>query len=148
MKKTLLVIVAAVALAVVPFVYAAPGHRGRDHAGFGLERLAKAQKELGLSDQQVDQIKTIFRSVREQNAQYRTEKRGAFGDVLNTLLKNPNDLATAQSILDQQAQNDRAMKMNLLAGASKALNVLTPEQRDKLAQLIAQHKQQRSQRQF
>jgi Spy/CpxP family protein refolding chaperone len=148
MKKTTLTIaaiVAVLALAAVPFVYAGPGHRGQ--GGFGLERLAHAQKALGLSDQQVTQIKAIFKDVHTQNAQYRQQARGAFGDVMTTLLKNPNDLAAAQTVIDQQAQNERTMKMNLLAGASKALNVLTPEQRDKLAQLIAQ-RQQKLQQQF
>ena len=142
MKKTTLAIVAALALAAVPFVYAGPGHRGAaGHDGFGIERLARAQKELGLSDQQVDEIKAIFKDVRALNAQLRQQRRGALGDVMNTLLKDPNDLAGAQAIIDQQAQNDKAMKANMLAGASKAIKVLTPEQRDKLAQFIARRQQ-------
>jgi Spy/CpxP family protein refolding chaperone len=145
MKKTTLtvsaIIVAVLALAAVPLVYAGPGHAHGMGAGM-LGHLDRAQKELGLSDQQVGEIKTIFKSVHEQNAQYRDQLHGGFQGVLNTLLKNPNDVAAAQTIMDQQAQTERAMKANFLVAASKALNVLTPEQRDKLGTLIAEHRAQ------
>jgi Spy/CpxP family protein refolding chaperone len=152
MKKNTLtvsaIIVAVLALAAVPLVYAGPGHTHGMGAGMGpLGHLERAQKELGLSDQQVGEIKGIFKSVHEQNAQYRDQLHGGFEGVLSTLLKNPNDVAAAQAILDQQAQTERAMKANFLVAASKALNVLTPEQRDKLGTMIAEHRA-RSQRQF
>ena len=151
MKKSSWIITAVVALlaiAAVPFLYAGPGHRGqRGLDGFGpLARLERAQRVLGLSDQQVDEIKAIFKSVRDQNAQSRDQLRDGMGGVLNALLKDPNDIAGAQAIMDQQAQSERAMRSNLLNGVSKALNVLTPEQRDKLGQIVAQRHQQRLQR--
>jgi periplasmic protein CpxP/Spy len=151
MKKSTWIITAVVALlaiAAVPFLYAGPGHRGqRGMDGLGpLARLERAQKELGLSDQQVGQIKAIFKGVHDQNAQYRDQLRGGMGGALNALLKDPNDIAGAQAIMDQQAQSERTIKSNLLNAASKALNVLTPEQRDKLGQIVAQRQQQRLQR--
>jgi Spy/CpxP family protein refolding chaperone len=151
-KKTTLtvsaIVVAVLALAAVPFLYAGPGHVHGMGAGIGpLGHLAHAQKELGLSDQQVVEIKAIFKSVHDQNAQYRDQLHGGFASVMSTLLKNPNDVAAAQAIMDQQATAERAMKANLLGGASKALNVLTPDQRDKLGTMISQH-QARFQRQF
>ena len=150
-KKTLTVsaiVVAVLAIAAVPFLYAGPGHHMQGmSAGMGLGHLAKAQKELGLSDQQVGQIKAIFKGVHDQNAQYRDQLRGGLGGALNALLKDPNDIAGAQAIMDQQAQSERALKSNLLTAASKALNVLTPDQRDKLGTMISQH-QARFQRQF
>jgi Spy/CpxP family protein refolding chaperone len=140
MKKSTLTIsiLALVVLIAVPFLYAGPG---RDHgmAGFGpLARLERAQQELGLSDQQVGQIKTIFKGLHEQNAAYRDQLRGGLQGVMNTLIKNPNDIAAAQALIDQQADAERAMKTNLLSAASKALNVLTPDQREKLGQMIAE----------
>jgi Spy/CpxP family protein refolding chaperone len=150
MKKTTLILVAIVAvlaIAAVPFVYAGPGH----HHGKGefgpLGHLDRAQQELGLSDQQVAQIKTIFTDLRTQNSQYRDQIRAGLNGVMTTLLKNPNDIAGAQAIINQQAQAELVVKTNLLNAASKALNVLTPEQRDKLGTLIAK-KQQKFQRQF
>jgi len=148
MKKSTWIITAVVALlaiASVPFLYAGQGHRGQPGMdGLGpLARLERAQKELGLSDQQAGEIEAIFKSVHDQNAQYRDQLRGGMGGVLNALLENPNDIAGAQAIMDQQAQTERAIRSNLLNGASQALNVLTPEQRDKLGQIVAQRQQQR-----
>ncbi|HEV8660040.1 MAG TPA: periplasmic heavy metal sensor [Thermoanaerobaculia bacterium] len=150
MKRSTLTItiLALVALIAAPFLYA---NHGRDHgmAGFGpLAHLQRAQKELGLSDQQVDEIKAIFKSFHDQNADYRDQLRGGFQGVVNTLIKNPNDIAAAQALIDQQAQAERALKTNLLNAASKALNVLTPDQRTKLGQMIADRMAQRHQRQF
>jgi Spy/CpxP family protein refolding chaperone len=149
-KKTLTVsaiVVAVLALAAVPFLYAGPGHHMRSMgADMGLGHLAKAQKELGLSDAQVEQIKAIIKDTHTQNAQYRDQLHGGFASIVSALVKNPNDVAGAQAIMDQQTAAERALKSNLLTAASKALNVLTPDQRSKLGTLISQH-QARFQRQ-
>lgn len=135
-----LAVIVLVALMAVPFLYAQS--HGRRHAdGFPgimmLGHLAKAQEELGLSDQQVSDIKAIFKQLRDQNAPYRTSLRGGFVSIAQTLLQNPNDVATAQKLLDQQNAAEQTMKANALAAASKALNVLTPDQRAKLAAILA-----------
>lgn len=134
--------IAVLSVAAVPFVYAGQGHPGHMQGmgeGMGpLGHLEKVQKEIGLSDQQVDQIKTIMAGVHEQNAAYHEQLRGGFQSIVSTLLKNPDDTVAAQAIIDQQSQAERAMKANLLAGASKALNILTPEQRQKLGTLISE----------
>jgi protein CpxP len=141
-KRKLLISIAVVAilvLAAVPFVYA-QGFRRHHMDGGGLmflPGLGRAQAALNLSDAQVDELKTIAKSVREQNAPYREQLRGGFQQIAQTLLANPNDTAAAQALIDQQATAERAMKMNMLAGFSKALNVLTPDQRAKAAQFIA-----------
>jgi Spy/CpxP family protein refolding chaperone len=149
-KKTLTVsaiVVAVLALAAVPFLYAGPGHHMHGmSADMGLGHLAKAQKELGLSDAQVEQIKAIIKDAHTQNAQYRDQLHGGLASIVGTLVKNPNDVAAAQAIMDQQTTAESALKSNLLNAASKALNVLTPDQRSKLGTLISQH-QARFQRQ-
>ena len=142
MKKRTLGLTAAgafVVLLAVPFVYAqhVRGDHGGGHGGFGsmmmLGHLDKAKQELGLSDQQVTDIKAIFENLKQQNAPYRASLKGGMASVAQTLLNNPNDLAAAQAIVDQQSQAERTMKSNGLAAASKALNVLTPDQRAKLS---------------
>ena len=153
MKKRALTITAVVAavlaLAAVPLVYA-QGHMHRMGMGAGmgpLAHLGKLQTDLGLSDQQVSEIKAIVAETHQQNAQYRQQLHGGIHAAIATLLKNPNDVAGAQAIIDQQTQAEAALKTSILNAASKALNVLTPEQRDKLATLIAQH-QAKFQNQF
>ena len=66
--------------------------------------------------------------------------------IMQTLVKNPNDLAAAQALIDQQTEAERAMKSNMLNAASKALNVLTTDQRAKLSDLIQQHMANRPQK--
>jgi len=166
MKKRISIaatILAVAALAAVPFVYAGPGHGrmgGRmgghmgghmsEGGGFGFfgggRHLAFLAGKLDLTEQQTDQIKAIFADLHEQNAQYRDSMHGGFKAVADTLLKNPNDLAGAQALLDQQAASERAMKQNMLAATSKALNVLTTEQRAELSKIIAEHSQRRERR--
>ena len=101
--------------------------------------LAKMREALNLSDAQVEQLKAIHVALREQNAQYHESLKGGFGAVAQALLANPNDLATAQALLDKQEQAERAMKINALTAASKALNVLTADQRAKASEMLAEH---------
>jgi len=154
MKKRLILIsavIALAALAIVPIVYAGPGGRhmrgqgmgagqgmGGGH-GFGMGpfgHLGRLQAKLDLSDQQVDQLKVIFTETRQQNAQYRDQLHGGMRDIAQTLLKDPNDIAGAKALLDQQSQAEQAMKANVLQATSKALNVLTADQRTKLATML------------
>ena len=138
------VILAVVALAAAPLVMAGPHGRMGGHGmpGEGMEilgHLRHAQEELGLSDQQVDQIKAIFAEVREQNASYREQLHGGYKSVAETLLANPNDIAAAQKIIDEQTATERTMKTNFLNAAAKALSVLNAEQRAKLGTMLAEH---------
>jgi Spy/CpxP family protein refolding chaperone len=155
MKKRLILIsavIALAALAIVPIVYAGPGGHhmrgqgmGTGHMGMGgghgfgmgpLGHLNRLQAKLDLSEEQVTQLKAILAETHQQNAQYRDQLHGGVKDIAQTLLKDPNDIAAAQAILDQQSAAERAMKANVLQATSKALNVLTAEQRTKLATLL------------
>lgn len=160
MKKRIAIaatILAVAAIAAVPFLYAGPGRGGHmghmrgqmgEHGGgFGFfgggRHLAFLAGKLDLTEQQTDQIKAIFADLHEQNAQYRESMHGGYKAVAEALLKNPNDLAGAQALLDQQSASERVMKQNALAATSKALNVLTTEQRTELSKIIAEHGERR-----
>lgn len=149
MKTRKLIITAAVALTLLatPLLFAGRNGHGQRGGEFGpLGMLGRAREELNLTDQQVDQIKSIFREVREQNAASRQQLRGGLKDITAALLANPNDVAAAQAILDQQTQAERATKLNVLNATSKALNVLTAEQRTKLGTLIEERMSRRESR--
>ena len=144
-NTVILAVVATLVLAAVPFVYAQGFHRHQMNAdsmsGMGgmmfFGRLHRVQAALDLSDAQVDQLKAIAQQVHEQNAPYRQQLRDARLQIAQMLLANPNDTAAAQALIDQQTTAERAVKMNVLAGVSKALNVLTADQRAKASQFIA-----------
>jgi Spy/CpxP family protein refolding chaperone len=143
MRKTTLFSAAAivlVALIAVPFAFAQRGRAMHADGGFGgrmfLGHLSHAKQALGLSDQQVSDIKAVFQNLRQQNEPYRTSMRTTMQQVAQTLINNPNDIAAAQSLIDQQTDAERAMKTNALNAASKALNVLTAEQRTRLSTMV------------
>jgi Spy/CpxP family protein refolding chaperone len=145
MKKKILIATTLAALLVVALALQAQPmmHHGFGH-GFGhgmnpMAHLAFVAGKLDLSDAQIDQIKGIFADLRTQNAPYKQQFHGGLRSIAETLVKNPNDIAAAQAILDQQNDAETALKTNTLAAVSKALNVLTPEQRAKLGTLIEEH---------
>jgi len=147
--RTVLFPAAAVLLVVlvVPFAFAQRGRGMHEHGDMMLfGHLQKAKGALGLSDQQMTDIKAIFQQLHDQNAQYRQQVHGGMQQIMQTLVKNPNDLAAAQALIDQQTEAERAMKSNMLNAASKALNVLTTDQRAKLSDLIQQHMANRPQK--
>jgi len=107
--------------------------------------LRHAQQTLGLSDQQVTDIRAIFKDLHQQNQTYRQSMHSTMQQVAEALIKNPNDVAAAQALLDRQMENERALRNNALTAASKALNVLTPDQRGKLDTLLQEHINRRQQ---
>ena len=134
---TLVLVVAPFALAQRMHGHGGPGGPGAELGGvMMLGHLQHAKQALGLSDQQVTDIETIFKDLRTQNQQYRQSLHGNMKDIATILINNPNDLAAAQALLDKQTDAERQMKSNALAAASKALNVLTPDQRGKLQQFL------------
>lgn len=131
------VLVGVLALAAAPIVVARThaGGGGMHHFGI-LAHLKHAKEELDLSDQQAEQIHAIFAEMREQNAQHRVDMHGTLMQVTKTLLADPNDVAGAQALLEQQATAERAMKANLLQATARAIAVLNAEQRVKLGTMI------------
>jgi Spy/CpxP family protein refolding chaperone len=150
-RTTLFAIAGALILLVaVPFAFAQRMHARPDQGEFGsmmmLGHLQHAKETLGLSDQQVSDLQAIFQQAHDQNATYRQQHRQGMHQIMQTLLKNPNDLATAQALLDQQTESEKAMKSNVLNAASKALNVLSADQRATLSDLIEKHMANRPQK--
>lgn len=153
MKKRL-AILGLVLIAAAAALYAGPGrhmraggHGGHGFgAGFMLGHLHEIASELDLTEAQKTQIHAIFKETREANEQYRDQMHGGLKNVARVLIDNPNDLAGAQAVLDQQTATERALKSNILRGVSKALNVLTPAQRTELAGIVAKHAEARENR--
>lgn len=149
MKKRLIIIALIVTALGGAALYAGPGRahfRGHGGGFAFFAHLHQIADELDLTDAQKTQIHAIFRETREQNREIREELHGGFKDVAKTLIANPNDVAAAQAQLDRQLDTERALKTSILQGASKALSVLTPEQRTKLALIIAEHAEKRGNR--
>ena len=145
MKKHTIAIATAVALMALVAVPIALAQHARHMRGEGFGggmffgHLGHVKSQLGLSDQQTSDIKAIFQQLKQQNQPYRDSMRSTMQQVAQILINNPNDVAAAQSLINQQADAERAMKLNALNAASKALNVLTPDQRGKLSAMMQEH---------
>ena len=148
MKKRSLILGTAVLLAVmlaVPFAYAQHrrahgmgmpmrgGPGGELGAVMMLGHLEHAREALGLSDQQVSDIKAIFKDLHQQNSAYHAQLHEGVQSIAQTLLADPNNVAAAQALLEKQEAAEHTLKVNALNAAAKAINVLTSEQRTKLA---------------
>lgn len=153
-KRTLIFSAAAILIVVLAVPFAVAQHmrgagfgHGCMHGGsnmmmFGHMRGAKAA--LGLSDQQAADLKKIFTDLRAQNAPSRASLRDGRQAIAQALLANPNDIAAAQALLDKQTDAERQIKANTLTAASKALNILTPEQRSKASNFLQQRMAKRA----
>jgi len=140
-KRTLIFTSAAVVILLLAVPFAMAQHRrghGHGHGAMMMFGLQRAKTALGLSDQQVADIKQIFTDLRTQNEPYRASLRGGRQAIAQLLLANPNDIAGAQALIDKQTEAERQMKTNALNAFSKALNVLTPDQRTKAASFLQQ----------
>ncbi|MDQ6800937.1 MAG: periplasmic heavy metal sensor [Acidobacteriota bacterium] len=154
MKKRVLLTTGAitlVALIAVPLAFAQRMHSMHEMQAGGdmpgammLGHLAHAKAELGLSDQQSADIKAVFQNLHEQNKTYRQSMHSTMAQVAQLLINNPNDVASAQALLDQQLESERVMRTNALNAAAKALNMLTPDQRTKLSTMVKEHLDRRS----
>jgi len=139
MKKRTLIFSAAailIVLVAVPFAVAQHQRGAHRHGGMPFGRLIRAKAFLGLSDQQVASIKTIVADLHTQNEPYRASLRGGRQAIAQLLLANPNDIAGAQALIDKQSDAERQIKSNVLQAVSKALNILTPDQRAKAAAFL------------
>lgn len=153
-KRTLIFSAAAVLIVVLAVPFAVAQHmRGAGHgrgcmgSGSGMmtfSHLQRAKHVLGLSDQQAADIKKIFTDLRTQNEPYRASLRGGRQSIAQVLLANPNDIAAAQALIDKQTDAERQIKVNALNAFSKALNVLTPDQRTKAATFLQQRMAKRA----
>lgn len=151
MKKYTYILAAVLALGIsiaAPLAFAQKASRRGYGFGsaFTFGRIEQAKRVLDLSDAQVTEIQTIFRDLQTQNAPYRQSIHTGMQSAILGLINNPNDIAGAQALIDQQTEAERTLKTNVLNAASKALNVLTAEQRAKLATLVQERMAKRHSR--
>lgn len=113
--------------------------RGRRHGGEGIKKLTE---KLDLTDEQSTQIEAIHEKYSQQNQQSRQELQQAREKMRSLLTSNatPNQLRQQhQEMQDlrQQLGNSRFESM------LEVREILTPEQRQKMAEMMAQHRGRR-----
>jgi Spy/CpxP family protein refolding chaperone len=114
-----------------------PGKRGQHRAAFG----AQFAEKLNLTDAQKEQIRSIHRETREQNAAFFQSARQTRQELREA--KRANDTAKADSLEGTLQSQREQMKQIRAAERERVLAVLTPEQRAQLEQWKAECKAKR-----
>lgn len=157
MKKTLILVAVAAAVAIAPALAFPPGPKGGPHRGpggpmLGPHALPMLAQALGLSDAQREQIQSIL----EQNAasgpdQLVVERLQGLRDELHSLWQAPEP--NRQAILEKMAEMDAvrdslrdARRERRVDTRLAILEVLTPEQRAELSDLREEMRENRGHR--
>lgn len=140
MKKTWIAVgtvTLVAAMAAAPLAWAHQQANRREMSPFmALERLRQLRGELNLSEAQLAELRKIGKETREANAAYRDSLRDNFAEAGLALLANPDDIASAEAILDRNETAKEELRANVLEGVSDAIKVLSPEQREKLKDVL------------
>ena len=139
-RKGILALVAALVLAVGTFAVAqanltdAPKHGAGMHGRFG-ERMAA---ELGLSDQQKTQIKTILQNEKTKVQPLRDQLRTEHQQMAALTKGGAFDETQVRNLANQEAQTQANLIVERERVKSEIYQVLTPDQRTKADQMQAQ----------
>lgn len=98
-------------------------------------------QELGLSDAQRTQIKEIFHNGRSAAHPLMLQEMQSHQAMIQLITSGSFDQAKAQAIATQSAQIHAQLEVQHAALASQAYQILTPDQKTKLNELLAQHLQ-------
>ncbi|WP_374662784.1 Spy/CpxP family protein refolding chaperone [Inhella sp.] len=146
--KSLALAAALVLGAATPAVFAQPmmgpgGHGGPGmhqrgpggHGGFDGQRLMHMLDDIGASEAQITQIRTIFRTAREELRAQAGQGQGLHLQMLQ-LWAQPNiDAAALDALRKQQLAQHERVSARMQAAFVEAGRVLTPEQRAKMLDL-------------
>ena len=136
-------IVLAVAAGLTASVYAQEPHRGFGHrSGWMLNHMTK---ELGLTEAQQTQIKSILEGERSRTKALREQLRQN-EQAQNAAINGNFDEVQARAFAGKQAQIMSDLIVEKQKTKSQIYSVLTPDQRQKALQLIQQHEQRRQER--
>ena len=118
-------------------------HRAYMHGGPMMPFFAK---QLELTDAQKTQIKEIFHGAKPAMQPLMEQEHQSRKAMMALITSGNFDQAKAQSIINQESLVHAQMEMQHAQLASKAYQVLTPEQKTKFNDLMAQHEQRMEQR--
>lgn len=141
-KRVILVMVLAIVVASAPIVMAHQQVQAKRHAEDPLMffvELRALRSELNLSPEQVGTLKAIGQTVRESNADYRASMKRVAAEAGLVLLGDPSNTEGAEALLRRNDAERVALRANVLEGISKAIKVLTPEQREILEKRLSSH---------
>jgi periplasmic protein CpxP/Spy len=123
----------------------AQGPRGHGEDFFG-PMLGNLTDVLDLTDAQQAQIKQIHQNAKPTIQPLMEQERQSHQALMQLITSGSFSEAAAKKILDQEAQVHEQMALQHAQLAAQAYQVLTPDQKTKLAQVMARHQQQMQER--
>lgn len=141
MKK--LVILAVVSLLVLAPSLTFANHGHQEGGGYSLEDkyfgtvdfLFKNKTELGLTEDQMEQIKTIKFDVKRAMIEAEAKKDLAMLDIYQELHKDQPDVAKIDSLIDQKHAVKATLTKNMVRSLLNTKAILTTEQQAKAKEL-------------
>jgi len=123
----------------------AQGPRGHGEDFFG-PMLGNMTDVLDLTDAQQAQIKQIHQNAKPTIQPLMEQERQSHQALMQLITSGSFSEAAAKKILDQESQVHEQMALQHAQLAAQAYQVLTPDQKTKLAQVMARHQQQMQER--
>lgn len=136
---------AVLALALLAGVAVAQGAHRQAGDFFG-PRLGNMSDVLDLTDAQQAQIKQIFQSGKSAVKPLWQQEHQSHEAMMQLITSGKFDQGTAQNIANQEAQIHAQLEVQHAQLAAQAYQVLTPEQKTKLAQVLAKRQQRMRER--
>jgi Spy/CpxP family protein refolding chaperone len=135
--------IAALAIVLVTGIAVAQGHGGPRGGGdfFGGPMLGFFSDYLDLTTAQQAQIKQIITSGKPALEPLFTQERQSHQQMMQLIESGSFDQAKAQAIATQEAQVHAQLEVQHALIASEAYQVLTADQKTKLAQFMAKREQ-------
>lgn len=109
------------------------GHgRGmHDFVGHALHGLLRDKKDLGLSDEQSSKIKAIATDYEKSRIRGEADVKLAELDVRTRIFDQKAELSSIESVLKKSESARTALRLDRVKALRAAMDVLTPEQREK-----------------
>ena len=145
MKKVLCLMIVAAMLCTASVEAGSHGDRscgGKGHADLSSKLMKKAhclimnQEELGLSDEQVAQIKELKYSTKKALISKKAEIELVIVDAKRALWNDPIDVEAVNALVDKKYTLKKEKAKTLVAAYAKLQSVLTAEQKKALNQRL------------
>lgn len=136
---------AVLALALLAGVAVAQGPHRQGGDFFG-PMLGNMSDVLDLTDAQQAQIKQIFQNGKSAVKPLWQQEHQSHEAMMQLITSGKFDQGTAQNIANQEAQVRAQLEVQHAQLAAQAYQVLTPEQKTKLAQVLAKRQQRMRER--
>ena len=132
MKKKLAVAALAFILAIVFCAPALYAETLKDKFFKKVRFIMKNHEELGLSDEQFDEIKKLKTETKKDIIRKKSQTEVLDVEIHTEMWEDPTNLNTINALIEQKYDIKREKTKNIAEAYSELMKILTQEQRDKL----------------